>query len=78
VVYVATFFSHFSAVKFAKKLEKMSIESKLMAVPRKLSSSCGTCVQFVTDIDVKSLVEDGVDKIFSVEQHNHALVVDNN
>mgnify|MGYP001025714573 CR=1 FL=1 len=78
MVYVATFFSHFAAVKFARDLEKISIECKLMAVPRRLSSSCGTCVQFTTDMDVKDLAGEGVDKIFSVEQHTHSLVFDNN
>ena len=47
--YVATFYTHFGALKFNKDCKKMSITSKQMPVPRVLSSSCGTCVSFETD-----------------------------
>ncbi len=36
--YVATFFSHFGAMQFAKKLKRMEIPHRMMPVPRQLSS----------------------------------------
>ena len=44
--YIATFFSHFDALTFAGALKGKDIAAKLMPVPRKVSSSCGTCVSF--------------------------------
>lgn len=44
--YIATFYSHYGAVCFKKNCEKQGIGTKIMPVPRNLSSSCGTCVRF--------------------------------
>ena len=44
--YIATFHTHLSAMMTAKKLEKENISSSFEPVPRKLSSSCGTCIRF--------------------------------
>jgi len=44
--YVATFFSHFGAMMYFKEIKKQGIAAKLMPVPRKVSSSCGTCVRY--------------------------------
>ena len=46
--YVATFFSHFGALRFQKLCTKLGYEAQLAPVPRSLSSSCGTCVLFKT------------------------------
>lgn len=43
---IATFFSHFGAVRFKKDCDARSWSAKLMPVPRDLSSSCGTCVRY--------------------------------
>lgn len=47
--YIATFFSHFYAVRFHRKLTAEGLEARCRPVPRDLSSSCGTCVWFRTD-----------------------------
>ena len=46
--YVATFFSHFGAVRFQRLCSERGYEAQLAPVPRRLSSSCGTCVLFKT------------------------------
>lgn len=46
ITYIATFFSHFGAIRFKKYCEKYGLEAQAMPVPRNLSSSCGTCVRF--------------------------------
>ena len=47
--FIATFFSHFGAIRFEKNCRDNNIPAKLMPVPRTLSSSCGTCVSYESD-----------------------------
>lgn len=46
MTYIATFYSHFGAMRFKKACEQAGASAKLMPVPRDLSSSCGTCVRY--------------------------------
>ena len=48
--YVATFFSHYDALTFFNYLKETGVSASLAPVPRKVSSSCGTCVTFETDL----------------------------
>ena len=43
--YLATFHTHFSALRTSRSLTEAGIPAKMAPVPRKLSSSCGTCVR---------------------------------
>ena len=45
MTYVATFFSHFGAIRYQKLCREQGIAAHTMPVPRSLSSSCGTCVR---------------------------------
>ena len=45
MIYIATFFSHFGAMHCKRLCDRAGLPAKLMPVPRKLSSSCGTCVR---------------------------------
>lgn len=47
--YIATFFSHFGAVRFERLCSERGWQAQLRPVPRSLSSSCGTCVYFTAD-----------------------------
>ncbi len=47
--YIATFYSHFGAVRFARACSERGWQAQLRPVPRSLSSSCGTCVYFAAD-----------------------------
>lgn len=55
--YIATFFSHFGAVRFQHLCVERGWQAQLRPVPRSLSSSCGTCVVFQAAAleDVESL-----------------------
>ena len=50
MICIATFYSHFGAVSFKKTCDRERIPARLMPVPRALSSSCGTCVRFESEI----------------------------
>lgn len=45
MIYLATVYSHFGAIRYKRSCEAAGISATLMPVPRSLSSSCGTCVR---------------------------------
>ncbi len=45
-MYLATFQSVHSALKFEKILKEKGIEVEMIPVPRKISASCGLCGKF--------------------------------
>ena len=47
--YIATFHTHLSALLTSRSLTELGIRAQMMPVPRKLSSSCGTCVRYFSD-----------------------------
>lgn len=49
MTYIATFYSHFGAIRFKKLCEGSTWPARVMPVPRDLSSSCGTCVRYEGD-----------------------------
>lgn len=49
MTFIATFYSHFGAMRFKKKCQASGIAAEVMPVPRSLSSSCGSCVSFEID-----------------------------
>ncbi len=63
--YIATFHTHLSALMTSRALTELGIQARMMPVPRKLSSSCGTCVRYlaedpnlsVMDVDVEAVYE---------------------
>lgn len=68
--YIATFYIHYSAIKFARDLSKKGYTANPTPVPRQISSSCGTCVQFKTDTatnifaDISSVTDDNLESLF--------------
>ena len=60
--YIATFHSHFGALLYFKTLKNQGISAKLMPTPRRVSSSCGTCVSYEFDsaVDLKDCELDSV------------------
>ena len=43
---LATFYTHYGAVRYHKICVKTGIPAKMSPVPRELSASCGVCVRF--------------------------------
>ena len=65
--YIATFFSHFGAIRFEKNCRTKNVPAKLMPVPRTLSSSCGTCVSYEdSNHDIENFITDEVEQIVEV------------
>lgn len=44
--YIATFHTHLAALRTCRTLTEAGVSARMAPVPRKLSSSCGTCVLY--------------------------------
>ena len=67
--YIATFFSHFGAIRFKKETEGI-VNPTLRPVPRALSSSCGTCVRFEAARDFSAGQIELSDEIEQIAREN--------
>lgn len=47
--WIATFYSHFGAVRYMQRCRQAGLPAKLTPVPRDLNSSCGTCVRYAAE-----------------------------
>ncbi len=65
--YIATLHTHFDAIQYSKFLATKNIRCTLQPVPRSLSSSCGTCVSFSTEVKLENFADfiyDGLDALY--------------
>ena len=60
---LATFYSHFDAIRMRRALGERQIEAKLMPVPRDLSSSCGTCLRFEAEEPLPDFLREGTEQV---------------
>lgn len=74
--YIATFFSHFGAIHFNKDLKAMGLSGRLMPVPRRVSSSCGTCVKFEAESDT-AVHSDDLEQLFRLDGEALTMVRSN-
>lgn len=74
MIYYATFVSHYDAMVYLRALKSKNITAKMVPVPRKLSSSCGSSVCFETDSEISSITEGEVTGIYSFISGNYKLV----
>lgn len=73
--YIATFYAHIGAVRFNRLQISLGNESKMMPVPRSLSSSCGTCVQYSSDTPVpKDAQMDEIEQIVLVNENSEGKI----
>ena len=62
---IATFYSHFGAIRFKRFCERQGWPARVMPVPRDLSSSCGTCVRY--EGEVPSPVPEELEQVVALE-----------
>ena len=74
--FIATFFSHFGAIRFHQELKAQGLQGKLMPVPRRVSSSCGTCVRFEAPADHVIHSED-LEQLFRLEGDELTMITSN-
>lgn len=77
-IYIATFFTHYDAILYKRELNKHDINGKMMPVPRKLSSSCGTCISFeAAKEQINLFSHDTSEMLVQKEKDNYICIVDN-
>ena len=74
--FIATFFSHFGAIRFNKDLKARGIQGKLMPVPRRVSSSCGTCVRFECG-EGTEIHSDDLEQLFRLDGEELTMITSN-
>lgn len=72
MICIATFYSHFGAIRFKRSCDKQAIAARVMPVPRNLSSSCGTCVRFEGSCPQDPPPE--VEQIVACEENEYRLL----
>ncbi|MGN0335309.1 MAG: DUF3343 domain-containing protein [Lachnospiraceae bacterium] len=74
MIYLATFYSHFGAIRFKKECGRKKIKAAAMPVPRDLSSSCGTCVRFETDLPISNFQwSDEVEQVVEILERGYQI-----
>lgn len=61
--YIATFYTHFAALRSFERMKESGISCALAPVPRFLSSSCGTCVRYTALSAHKELMHEDMERI---------------
>ena len=72
--FVATFHTHLAAMRTRAALQKRGAEAKLAPVPRRLSSSCGTCVFYQGEDACLEAMDRDVEAVYRREGEDYALL----
>jgi len=72
--YLATFHTHLSALLSHQALTRAGHQSRMMPVPRALSSSCGTCVRYQAPEDCRELLDRDAEALYQEEESGCALL----
>jgi len=74
--YIATFHTHLSALLTSRTLTSLGIQARMMPVPRKLSSSCGTCVRYLAEDANLSAIDEDVEAVYEkIGKENYTLLM---
>lgn len=73
--FIATFHTHLAALRSCNALKKAGIgDARLAPVPRKLSSSCGTCAMYQGEDPVLSCMDADVEAVYRREGEGYTLL----
>ena len=64
--HLATFYTHYGAMRFYKYCEKNGVSAKMMPVPRELSASCGVCVRFEAACAPKTAEHEDMERCYVI------------
>ena len=64
--FIATFHTHLSALMTSRNLNSAGARAGMMPVPRKLSSSCGTCVRYMAEEPLLEKMDQDVEAVYEV------------
>ena len=76
--YIATFHTHLAALMTCRNLTGRGAKAGMMPVPRKLSSSCGTCVRYQADGPLLEAMDADVEGVYEVVgRDEYVLLMEN-
>ena len=64
--FVASFHTHLSALMTDRALKAAGISSRMAPVPRKLSSSCGTCVLYTAPDLCEACLDADTERVWQI------------
>ena len=67
--FVATFHTHLAALKTHRSLKKLGVEARMAPVPRKISSSCGTCVFYRAEDPCYTSLDEDAEAVYSIDNN---------
>ena len=75
--YIATFHTHLSALMTSRSLTSLGVRAQMMPVPRKLSSSCGTCVRYLAEDPNLGAMDEDVEAVYEkIDKEEYALLLE--
>ena len=75
--FVATFYTHLSALRTARALEGAGVQAELAPVPRALSSSCGTCVRYSAEDPLLERMDADTEAVYRREWDRYVCLLRN-
>lgn len=72
--YIAIFHTHLAALRSSRSLSGRGITAQMTPVPRKLSSSCGTCVRYEAETPELSLLDRDTEAVYADEGGKYTLI----
>ena len=74
--FIATFHTHLSALMTSRALNAAGAKAGMMPVPRKLSSSCGTCVCYKAPDLCRTCLDEDTERVYEVLGGGYTLRLD--
>ncbi len=75
--YIATFHTHLSALMTSRSLTSLGVRAQMMPVPRKLSSSCGTCVRYLAEDPNLGAMDEDVEAVYEkIDKEEYVLLLE--
>ena len=73
--FVATFHTHLAALRTHRAMTADGISARMAPVPRKISSSCGTCVRFEADeFKIGADPKGEIEQIVAVKENGYETI----
>ncbi len=67
--YLATFHTHLAALRTHRALTQAGVAARMAPVPRKISSSCGTCVFYHADDPCLSRMDGDTEAVYRLSEN---------
>lgn len=75
--FIATFYTHLAALRTARALEQAGVRAVLAPVPRRLSSSCGTCVRYSGENPLLERMDADAEAVYREEGDDYVCLLRN-